>query len=277
MRGFAAPTEGSLCARASSDVMVKREQSERDSQAIEDMLALGRRVRERLRAVAHEIDALPEEEGPVAIALVTWRVALLIMSWDVADGALSLGEARGEHIRAIHMLNRSLFEYAIRLEYYAYTHREAVKDWVNAEAWLKMIVKGTDAADMATWNREERHAYNQMIKVEGEFEYPSLPQMLQRVFRGRGYSKNWRRNGLKTAGRFYSMQENFAPAKLHFRSYRVPELLVVRLNVHYLIQVLYAESIHRGEDLGCHMYWRELELIHGEWDPSLPTILSWNL
>jgi hypothetical protein len=80
---------------------VTHEPSEADARRIADMLALGRRVRNRLRDVANEIDALPEEEGPVAIALVTWRVALLMMCWDVSDAALALGEARGEHIRAI--------------------------------------------------------------------------------------------------------------------------------------------------------------------------------
>jgi hypothetical protein len=66
-------------------------------------------------------------------------------------------DARASSLRADP--NRSLFEYAIRLEYYLYAPGRAVKDWINAAAWLKMIVKVVSDNDMATWTRAERDQY----------------------------------------------------------------------------------------------------------------------
>lgn len=155
-----------------------------DADRIRDPVALGNRVRARIKILIDELDALPEEPGPVGLALITWRVCLLVLIWDVSEAPLTLGLANTGQIRAIRMLNRPLFEYGIRLEYYAYATRDAVKDWMNAEAWLKTAVRVIDDKDMVTWARAERHYYYQMLKVEGDFEYPSVSSMIARVFRG---------------------------------------------------------------------------------------------
>lgn len=146
------------------------------AQRYDDLIRLGHAIRSRIRTIADELNRLPNEEGPIGLALITWRVALLALTWDVSEAPLTLAAARTGQIRAMRMLNRSIYEYALRLEYYAYAHRRASEDWMNSPSWLKSILK-VSGDEMVTWTREERRAYNEMVKVQGEFAYESLPKM----------------------------------------------------------------------------------------------------
>jgi hypothetical protein len=256
-----------------------------NEQRYEDLIQLGHRLRARLRGFVEELNAIPDEQGPVGMALITWRVALLTLMWDVSEAPLTLAAARTEQIRAMRMLNRSLFEYALRLEYYAYDHRQASKDWINSEAWLKSVVKIIEGEDIARWTKAERRAYNEMVKVQGEFEYQSLPAMLQTVFKGRSYPNRVRRKAVRHGTNFYSIASSFVhgsqgafydlfeqvfdgPAPLHLRSYRFTEFGMLHETLFYMILAVYAESCHRNADLGASMYWRELDLVSGKWIPT---------
>jgi hypothetical protein len=122
-----------------------------------------------------------------------------------------------------------------------------------------------------------------MLKVDGDFEYPSLNEMLAKVFRSRGLTSSERRTAVKHANNFYSIasslihggqgafydlmeeQPDFAPAILHLRSYRLNAVRVMHDSIFYLTLCIFAESLHRGEYLGADMYWRELELTSGIW------------
>jgi hypothetical protein len=78
-----------------------------------DTIEVGERVRARIRKLVEELDSLPSEEGPITPALITWRIALLTLAWDVSEGPLTLATANSDQVRAMRILNRTLFEYAI--------------------------------------------------------------------------------------------------------------------------------------------------------------------
>jgi len=150
---------------------------------IADLVTLGEELRSRIISIAMKLDSLPIQPDRTTQAVITWRVTLLALIWDVAEAPLTLAITRTKQFRALRILARVLFEYSIRLEYYAYEGTRALIDWENSEAWLKGIVKrGTDAKDLSQWTREERRAYNEMIKVDGKFNYQDITVMVCRVF-----------------------------------------------------------------------------------------------
>jgi hypothetical protein len=117
-----------------------------DEQKLEDLISLGQRVRARVHWLAEKLEALPWTTDEKTQALVTWRCVLLTLAWDVSESSLILAKHSTEQIRAIRIVNRSLFEYCTRLEFYAYDQERAVKDWKNAFAWLALIIKGGTTA-----------------------------------------------------------------------------------------------------------------------------------
>jgi hypothetical protein len=254
-----------------------------DEQRYQDLIDFGYRLRDRIRGFIDAVNAIPDEQGPVGMALTTWRVALLTLIWDVSEAPLTLAAARTQQIRAMRMLNRSLYEYALRLEYYAYDHRQASKDWINSEAWLKSVIKIVEGEDITKWTKAERRAYNDMLKVQGEFEYQSLPALLQTIFKSRGYPNRERRKAVRHGMNFYSIASSFVhgsqgafydifsderPPELHVRSFRFTEQKMLHETLFYMILAIYAESHHRNQDLGANLYWRELDLISGDWTPT---------
>ncbi len=46
-----------------------------DEQRYQDLIAFGYRLRDRIRGFIEEVNAMPDEPGPVQMALNTWRVA----------------------------------------------------------------------------------------------------------------------------------------------------------------------------------------------------------
>lgn len=46
----------------------------------EETLKFGRAIRDRIRDLVEELDAMPEEHGPAPQALMAWRVSLLVMT-----------------------------------------------------------------------------------------------------------------------------------------------------------------------------------------------------
>lgn len=159
-----------------------------DKDEVRDLIALGHRVRMRIRSLAEDVDALPEEMGPVGAALATWRVTLLALAWDISEAALVLGESSTNQVRAIRMLNRSLFEYALRLEYYAVDHRAATKDWINSQAWLKIVVRTIDPDDKKDWSKNDLRLYNDVMKHENPFEFSAVKDRMPTI---------WHLSGLK--------------------------------------------------------------------------------
>ena len=246
---------------------------------------LAQRLRSRIRGLAEELDALPLEQDEKKQAVITWRCTLLALIWDVSEAPLTLAKTGTEQIRASRILTRCLLEYGMRLEYYFYEPEEAVRDSKNAEVWLRGIVKGgTTSSDLARWNKEQLRAYNEMMKVRGEVKYQELRTMSRKVYEGRGHAKKDVERAVRELNNFYGISSSFVhgsqgifwdllesapsgePWPLHFRSFRLTQAQVLNETVNFLIQAVYAESVHRRRDLGYGMYRREQDLITGDWN-----------
>jgi len=225
-----------------------------DEQRYTNLISLGRRVRDRILAIVEEIDSQPDGENDRERALVTWRVVLLLLTRDISDSVLTLAETRTRQTRAMTILNRSLFEYVIRLEFYAYDSVQAEQHWRNAEVWLRDIATVIDAKDLANMSKAEIKAYNRMISIEGDFDYPRFRYMLRMVFKHRGLAPRERKRGLRWAAKYYAicsalvhggqgafydaleLQLPPAKAKLALRSARFSEFTTLGETVHFMIQ-----------------------------------------
>jgi len=258
-----------------------------EDQRIEDMLALAHRVRSRILVLIDEINAIPDELGPIANAFTTWRVALLTLIWDVSEAPLVLASSRSESYRAMRIITRSLFEYAVHLEFYVYDRIGAIRDWHNSQSWLKGVVKGgVGQPELLKMTKDERRAYNEMMRIDGAFEYSDFSFMLRTVFKRRGYDRKEVKRAVRQATNFYTVSSSLVHGsqgafydlfthvtdsewKLHHRSFRIDRARVVYEATSYLILALFAESLHRKKDLSADMHLRELDLITGDWEPIL--------
>jgi len=258
-----------------------------NEERFDGMLALGERVRARIRAIADEIHNQPEKHGPIDAALETWRVALLNLAWDVSEGAFTLAATRKQQVRAMRILNRCIYEYAVRLEYYAIERVTAIEDWIKSRAWLaKLVSRGIDEKDKANWDAETHQAYADMVSASGKLRRHKHTDMLKRILEARGHDQENAEKGVEHGENFYSIASSFVHGsegvfydmfslepgseswKLHDRSLRLGEYDMLHEAVFYLILMLFAESMHRGKDLGAHSYWRELDLTSGKWEQT---------
>jgi hypothetical protein len=68
------------------------------------MYSLGQRVRERVKTLVEELEALPDEQGPSAQAIVTWRVCILILALDISEAPLVLCSTTPGQVRSVQIL-----------------------------------------------------------------------------------------------------------------------------------------------------------------------------
>jgi hypothetical protein len=99
------------------------------------LVEFGQRVRTRLAERLDWLESRDRTEDTTEQFIYIWSIALFTLSWDVSDSIFALAVG-GNHIRAIHILSRSLFEYATRLEHYAHYPNSAVKHGSNALAFV---------------------------------------------------------------------------------------------------------------------------------------------
>lgn len=93
-------------------------------------------------------------------------------------------------MRAGRILARSLQEYALSLQYYAYDRTRAVKDWKNGMTWLGRVVqRGTNEADLVRMTDEEQRTVVDMARHAGKSDYRKVEVMLRKVFQGRALTE----------------------------------------------------------------------------------------
>jgi hypothetical protein len=155
---------------------------------IADLLDLGERLRRRIDQRIGYLKRLERSISTQNQFLVTWTLVLMILAWDVSESVLTLARS-GNHVRAIHILSRSLFEYATRLEYYAYFPEDAVKYGTNLKDWLAKVVQKTSYRyDLDSMTPEQQASIGDLLTYEYDvLKPPQFIQMLQRVYEKRGY------------------------------------------------------------------------------------------
>ena len=129
---------------------------------------------------------LPDERQKT---ILLWRILLLGLSSDVGSSVIRLAQLKHEnHARAMRMLDRSLFEYGLRLEFYVFCPEHAIKHAENFRTWWGVLLKSSQAfMDVRMLTKEERRYMNEIIKEMDTLDIPAIRYMLLRVLTINGY------------------------------------------------------------------------------------------
>jgi hypothetical protein len=252
----------------------------------EEMLSLGERLCIRLRELASDLAKTGRWPAEPDGTLLLWRILLLAISADVGMSIIRLAVLADEdHSRAMRMLDRSLFEYGLRLEYYVHCPDDAVKHANNFRSWWGALLKASQVfSNPEALTPEERRQMNEIIKSMQALEIPAIRHMLLLVLTMNGYRGGDRKRLARwLLGHYY----HIGSALIHgsqgaFSDFfsKNPETGAiaytpksVRFTVSdslfnaalHLIEVLMAEEKHRKSSLASDMYARDLELSSGRW------------
>lgn len=155
---------------------------------IADLLGLGERLRAR---IDQRIDYLKRQDRVISVQqqfVITWTLALMILAWDVSDSILTLAR-NGNHVRAIQILSRALFEYATRLEFYYWFPEDAEKHGMNSVDWLAQVIqKNSYRYDLDNIPPEQRANIENLLAHQANVIKPQFLQMLERIYKKRGHS-----------------------------------------------------------------------------------------
>jgi|GEM_PF-3694970 len=152
------------------------------------LVEFGQRVRSRLAERLDWLESRDRSEDTTEQFIYVWSIALFTLSWDLSDSIFALAFA-GNHVRAIHILSRSLFEYATRLEHYAHYPNAAVTHGSNAVAFVADILQAKrDMFDLENETPERRAYLIDMFGADSKVVHAQFRQMLEQNYKARGFS-----------------------------------------------------------------------------------------
>ena len=266
--------------RDDSDLSQKRKQVSELSRFIQTLSA-------RINTLVSDLVRTPTLPDDQSKTILLWRILLLAISADVGFSIHRLAEHPAEdHARAMRMLDRSLFEYGLRMEIYVFYPEVAVRHAQNLSAWWAILVKASQQfMDFASLTREERHYFSEVIRNMDDLEYPAIEYMLRHCLAKNGYKGGERKRRQQwllgnyyhigsalihgSQGAFYDFFANnpqtngfaFTP-----KSVRHPLGKTLLNSAIHLIGTISSEEKHRRRYLGTDMYYRDLEFITGRWE-----------
>jgi hypothetical protein len=117
--------------------------------------------------------------------LLMWQLALVTAAWDVSGSAIRL--AMESELRAARILNRSIFEYGLRLHHYAHEPEDAVQHGAEALNYLRHVMRptGSDAGDMSKKRFKEFRTF--LTSGSAELSYPQIHRMMKNMLRTFGF------------------------------------------------------------------------------------------
>jgi hypothetical protein len=184
------------------------------------------------------------------------------------------------------MLDRSIFEYGLRLEYYIFYPEEAVLHGTNLKIWWGVLVKASAPyLNLDGLSKEEREQLDRAIEDAGDLQYPNIQLMLNRCLKKNGFRSGERKRRARwilsnyyqlgsalihgSQGAFIDFfAKNPSTGEIAYtpksNRYGVYDALFnVALN---LIGTIGSEEKYRKKDLAVDLYYRDFELLTGRWE-----------
>jgi len=127
--------------------------------------------------------------------IITWRLLLLALTEDVVGSIISLGKLEDEnHARALRMLDRSVFEYGLRLEYYVFCPEDAVAHGSNLKNWWGVLIKASAPyMVIESFTKDEKERLDAAISDAGDIYFPKIQAMLNYCLKKNGYKSGERK------------------------------------------------------------------------------------
>lgn len=171
-----------------------------------DLLDFAEELCIRVDSLVVELVRTPNLPDEKAKTVLLWRILLLAISADVGRSILRLGQLRDEnHARAMRMLDRSLFEYGLRLEYYIFCPDDALKHGANLQTWWGVLLKASQPyMPTDTLTKDERRQLSDIIKSMGDLEIASIRFMLRLSLTNNGFKGGERKRRMNwLLGNYY--------------------------------------------------------------------------
>lgn len=152
--------------------------------ALDELFSAGTSVRanlkNRIEWIKTSVEAPDGEEY-----LQTWELVLATLCWDVSGPALRLG--RDDELRAARILNRTVIEYAFRLNYYIRNPNIAKRHFRQVDNFLRHVMKAsaTFKGDMTAAQLKE---YNKFISSgTHKVNKPTTAEMMEATLLNLGH------------------------------------------------------------------------------------------
>jgi hypothetical protein len=117
-----------------------------------------------------------------------WQIALTTAAWDIAASAISLA-IEGE-LRAARILNRSIFEYGIRLHHYCHEPGDAEGQGSDAIKYLRHVMRAVADAQDDLPPKRAKEFRRFLSEDSAEFRYGQVHMMMRNTLRSFGFSSS---------------------------------------------------------------------------------------
>lgn len=250
----------------------------------QELLRHVKEARAKLRSLIQALlDAAPLADENKKIIL-SWRLLLLGLAHDVSGSIYALGLALDDnHARSMRVLDRSLFEYGLRLEYYFYYPEDGVSHAKAMTTWWNVLLKASAPyMDTEGLTDAERDILSNAIESTEKVEYANVRAMLKKSLQANGFSKDeaekrelWIYNNYYNQGStlahgsqgafidFFTKDPASGAFEFMLKSPRFTVADTLFNTTLHLIQFITSEEKHRNKYLGSDMFLRDFELTTG--------------
>ena len=214
-------------------------------------------------------------ESPEGEEFQIWELVLATLCWDVSGSALRLG--RDDALRAARILNRSVVEYAFRLNYYIRNPEMAQRHFRQVDNFSRHVMKpsATYKGDMTP---DQLKRYNNFISSGAhKFGKPTSDEMMEATLLNLGHS------GAALDERRYYLESEYSigsaithgsqgaildviakqpdgSVELHEKSHHFSQFDSLYRTTMSLIVFLKAMEYHHNADMGTDAHVRDVEL-----------------
>ncbi|HZO92276.1 MAG TPA: hypothetical protein VFB22_00785 [Candidatus Baltobacteraceae bacterium] len=244
------------------------------AETLDELLSVGVSVREnlknRLKWMTTSVESPDGEEY-----LQTWELVLATLCWDVGGSALRLG--RDEELRAARILDRSIIEYAFRLNYYIRNPDIAERHFRQVNNFSRHVMKAS-ATYKGDMTLKQLRQYNQFITSgTHKFSKPTSDDMMEATLLNLGHSGTALAEKKQYLESEYSVgsaithgsqgaildviaKQPNGSIEYHERSHHFSQFDSLYRTTMSLILFLKAMEYHHNIDMGADMHIRDLEL-----------------
>jgi hypothetical protein len=135
----------------------------------DDLFQFGNALRSEILEWIRYLETLPSQDDPRAESIIIWMRTLCATIWDTSESVLHLLVAERNHLRAVKILNRSLFEYALKLKYFSYCPDEATSSLKQVRIHLGRMTNATPQNfSPEMMSAENRKTYDDLLAASRE-------------------------------------------------------------------------------------------------------------
>lgn len=135
---------------------------------LDDLLTFGGELRAEILEWVKRLEVVPPQDDARSESIIIWIRTLAVAVWDMSESVFALLTADRNHLRAVKVLNRSLFEYSMKMKYFGYRPDDAQLGISNVRVHLGKLTKANKTFSPDTMAPEERKVYEALLAASDD-------------------------------------------------------------------------------------------------------------